>query len=342
MNVFKDGVLVDVNVSYWSGAKVLNPEDLGLDKINVAESYKLGRKFLVPAKVLQRFRTIENRARHLVERNSFSFPIGNARFVPKNKFPKVLAELQKYQKIYEDQTNDLIVNYETYRQEMVPIYQQAAETAWMTQQPIGVQEFSIEDREAERHRFIQEFMARINSYYPDPRTLRARYSLDWDVYEVAMPAMRLSDSVKIARREEANEELHQQMQKKIGTFVDDVVSSLRKETTEVCTRVIRNIKEGKVIRSNTLSSLKEFIDRFRELNFVGDLRIETELLNLRKEFLSVHTSDTLKDNADLREELGRRLTMISEAASDITDINSVTGEYKRQIQWQDDDVAQAA
>jgi hypothetical protein len=38
---------------------------------------------------------------------------------------------------------------------------------------------------------------------------------------------------------------------------------------------------------------------------------------------------------DLQDELKRRLNLLVDSASDMTDISSITGEYKRKIEWQE-------
>jgi hypothetical protein len=336
MNIFKDGVLVDVDVSFWSGAKVLTAEDLGLKAENVADAYKLGRKLLIPKAIIKRFRAIEGRARRVVQENSFQFPIGNARFIPKRKFAKALESLKKYQADYNTLVDDLVANYESYRSQMIPIYQQAAEQAFATQEP-STQVFSIEDREQGKTEFVNKFLARIQEYYPSADSLRQRFSLSWDVYEIAFPKMRKSSGENILAAEEqkmiAEEEYRLQAQQKISGFIDEVVGTLRQETSALCNRIITNIKEGKVIKGRTLNSIRDFIDKFSDLNFVGDQKIEEELATLKKDFLDTHSLEQISEEKDLQDELHQRLESLSKTASDMTDINSVTGEYRRKIDW---------
>ena len=52
MSIYQDGILVSVNVCYWSGAKKLINEDMGLSKDKVVDVFKLGRKMLIPEKPL--------------------------------------------------------------------------------------------------------------------------------------------------------------------------------------------------------------------------------------------------------------------------------------------------
>lgn len=338
--VFHDGLLMQVNVSFWSGAKILRPEDLGLKDKDVADAYKLGRKMLIPDDVIHNFRHIEGQARNLVAKNSFPFPMGNARFVPRKCFKDVNSELATLKASYMALAEDLISKYEEYRQQMRPVYEQAANTAFEQSHP-GVVEFGVENlgaimakREEDRKAFMDAFLARIDSYYPAASTLRERFSLDWSIYEIAVPNMDMTNGNDVIQREEATQEIRKQMNEKIGGFVTDVVKVLRQETVEVCGRIAKSIQEGKVIRSTTIDSLKTFIDRFKNMNFVGDQTIADQLDAVQKEFLTVHPS-TYAEDVDLRAELGKRLEAVVKVADQITeqDIGSVTGQYTRAINW---------
>ena len=339
MNIFKDGILVDVNVCFWSGAKMLTAQDLGLEEKNIAEAYKLGRKMLIPTDIIKKFRALESKARHIVEQNSFKFPMGSARFVPKRKFPRVLKALKGYQEEYNGLTDSLITNYDELRKKMIPVYREAAKEAFERQVSIGVQTFSIETQDDEKTKFVRNFLYRIKKFYPDPETLRARYSLSWDAYEISMPRLKIADADKIAdtqvKEDITNEVYKEQTHKKISAFMDEVVGTLRQKTIEICERVTSNIKNGKVIKGRTVQSLIDFADNFSEFNFVGDAKIENQLVSL-KEFLNEYpTPNAPEEEKDMKEELERRLNIVSELASNTTDVNSVTGEYHRKINWKD-------
>jgi len=334
--LYKDGILMDIDVSGWSGAEGMDPEDMGLQKADISDAYRLGKKFLVPAEVIREFRSVEGRARRVVDDSSFSFPIGGARFVPRRKFTKVVKLLKKYQADYMGLVEKLITNYDSYKTDMDSVYKQAAEVAY-GRQPAR-QEFGPEfDPENDKKEFVDRFMARIHSQYPTVESLRTKFSITWDCYEIAMPKMRKANADLIISEEQksliATEEYQAQIQKKIGSFISDVVTTLRHETLMICSRIVNNIQEGKVIKSKTLNSLQDFIDKFSELNFVGDQKVEAQLESLRKEFLSAHTSEQITEQSDLQDELKRRLNLLADVASDMTDINSVTGEYKRKIEW---------
>lgn len=337
-NIFRDGILIDVDVSFWSGAKVLRPEDLGLKPENVAEAYKLGKKYLVPAETIRKFRRVESKARRLVEDNSFHFPIGNARFITKARFPKVHNQLKEYRDEYNALVDKLIENYDQHRQEMVPIYAQAAEVAFLNASP-ETHEFGPEyDREKEKQEFVKRFLERIKTFYPPAESLRARFSITWDVYEIALPRMRETSGEQLVldetMRVEAEREYREQIHQKMDTFITDVVTVLRQETVDICGRIGENLKTGKVVQGRTLQSLKDFVEKFSSLNFVGDKTVEEQLETLRKEILDVYPISKINDEKELQTELSRRLIQIADTAANMTDVDGISSEYRRKIEWE--------
>lgn len=345
-NIFRDGILIDINVSFWSGARALRPEDLGLKVTDVAEAFKLGRKFLVPSEVIKKFRRLDSKARRIVEENSFRFPIGNAHFIPKASFAKAIEQLKEVQTEYDALADELIENYDQYREEMVPVYREAAERAFINTTP-ETQTFGPDyDRDAEKEKFVERFLNRIGNFYPPASQLRKRFSLSWDLFEMAMPRLVEADANQVIldehNREFAEQEYRKQMHEKMDSFINDAVSVLRNQTVEICNRISANLREGKVVQGRTLQSLKDFVDKFQGLNFVGDVTVESQLESLRKEILDIYPVQKINDEEELQVELGRKLNEIAEVASQTTDIDGITSEYRRRIQWTEEEEEVAA
>lgn len=267
-----------------------------------------------------------------MEVNSFHFPIGNARFVPKKKFVEVHKDLNELKATYMALVDKLIENYEAHKLQMVPIYMEAAETAFLKSQP-EQKEFSIEGLENEKQEFINNFMKRIQDHYPDAITLREKFDLYWDVFQVSMPEMEEADAQNLEAAELAKIEYQKQVQQKMAGFVDDVVTSLRSQATELCSKMAQSLKEGKVIHSKSIQSLKDYIENFKSLNFVGDKVVEEQLDTFKKEFLDIHDAKTINESTDLKEELGRKIHEIVEIAGSVSDISEITGQYKRKVDW---------
>jgi hypothetical protein len=320
--LFNDGALLYVRVSGWSGSILLTNEDMGFAKSEVVDAFKLGRKMLVPDEIITEFQRIENQARRAADfPNGLKFPIGTSRFVPKGNIPKVIETLMDCKVRYLALADSLSANLEALRESMIPIYTEAAEKAYLQQKPAGVETFGIEDEESKKAEFIRLYLDKIRSCYPSAEAVKAKFDIEWTIYEIGE-----------STSEFATDEWKNQTRSQIQDFVDDVVGQLRGETVTLCSHVADAIKSGKVVRTATINSLKEFIDKFKGLNFVGDTRIEEELNAFKRDILDPHTADQLSA-PEMQAEMGRRLAIITEAASDVTDISAVTGEYKRKIAW---------
>jgi len=315
-----DGTLFNIHILGWSGSICLTPEDMGFEANEVPKAFKLGQKMLVPDIIISALRYWEGKARRAMDFPlGLKFPIGNSRFVPRANIPKVIEILKDCREHYLELARSLSENLERYREEMLPIYRQAAETAFVQLEPEGVTEFNLEDREAKKNAFVEAFLTRIKSYYPTPEAILTKYDIEWSVFEIGQ-----------STGDYATDELKSQTQAKLDAFVEDVVAQLRGETVNVCTRITKSIKEGKVITNKSLDALRNFVDKFQSLNFVGDTRVDDELKALKAEFLTTATPEQLS-SPEMQVQLKERLASIAEVASDISDISAISGTYKRKI-----------
>ena len=88
--IANEGVLASVSIRYWRAAKKLEAQDLGLNDRQIADRLiVLGHKRLLPREALARFALIESRAHAAVERGSFPFLGGLARYVPNRNLAKL-------------------------------------------------------------------------------------------------------------------------------------------------------------------------------------------------------------------------------------------------------------
>jgi hypothetical protein len=321
---YGEGALISVHVSGWTGSIMLTPEDMGFTENEISKAFKLGVKMLVPEDVITELRRVENKARRAADYPyGLKFPIGSAKFVLKKHIPTVIENLKACREEYLALANKLADNLEEYRLEMIPVYEEAARAAYLQQKPEGVEVFNLDDEKQKEEAFIDAFMAKIKACYPTPDALRAKFDIDWVPFQIGE-----------AQGEFATEEWKQQARTKLGSFIDSVVNQLRGETVTLCSRIAASIKEGKVIRSSTIDNLKSFVDKFRDLNFVGDIRIEEHLTQLKTEILDKHTSEQLSD-PQMQVEMKRRLALIVESATDVSDVSSISGAYRRKINWKD-------
>jgi hypothetical protein len=295
---FKDGVLVALHVNKWSAAKKLDPSDLGLSPDQVPEFMKLGKKMLIPEEEKTKFTQIENNARNSLERDSFAFPVGGARFVPRHMILTVDHRLKAYQREFQEAVDSFLLRYNEIREDMLTRY--------------------------EEHR------DKLEPYYPGPNSISRFFSFSWVVFEIG------EMSLKAGETAEAYEEFKRTLREQFNQFLQDAVIDLRFQVQETCLRVAERVAKGEIVNGNSLKSIHNVIDKFMNLNFVGDVRIEKQLNDLRASLQGVKAEE-LKENETLRKELGTAAAQIAKDAADISDVDEVTGEYKRKLNLEDNE-----
>lgn len=296
--MFQDGNLFDLHFSFWRGRKGLKAEDVGLEEKNIPEIVILGQKMLIPEEEQRKFRAIESKIRSQVEALTFKFPIGvTARFVPF----KVLARVIEIAKAGEIEFSTIVENfladYDRIRAEMLEKY--------------------------------PDLRTALEPHYPDKSTLRSKYAFTWHIYQITTGQMGDAVACPEAVAEEYAK-FQQKLQVEMDRFLEEVVIDLRGQVVATCQSLADKIGKGEIVRENTIQSVRSMVDKFQILNFVGDQKIEDALANLRKHMNGTKSAD-LKGDDQLRQELGRLAQEVAKTASDLSDVTTVAGRYKRKI-----------
>ncbi|MCZ7405401.1 MAG: DUF3150 domain-containing protein [Candidatus Methanoperedens sp.] len=291
---FKDGLLLSLNVGKWGGGKKLTPDDLGLTTDQVPEFMKLGRKLLIPEDERNAFTQIENNARNALERESFAFPLGGARFVPRSKILEVDVKLKTYEEAYMAAVESFMDRYQEIREKMLETY--------------------------------PEHRDKLEPFYPASHQIRRLFHFGWSVFEIGE-----AGGIQEGETVEAYERFKANLQTQFDKFLEDAVVDLRFQVQETCLRTAERIAKGEVVNGNSIKALHSMIDRFTTLNFVGDAKIEDQLNKLR-DTLQTTDSASLKENDTLKNQLGVMAASIAKDAADISDVSEITGTYKRRIE----------
>ena len=304
--LFLDGVLMDVRLSYWRGKAPLEPEDLGLTKSDVPDIVTLGRKLIVPREAMRAFERISARANFITDQFTFPFPTGHARFIPYSVLARVLEELESLRTQFQDRVEDFFKNYEEYRSDMMEKY--------------------------------PEFEKALAEAYMPESELKKRYHMTWLLYTVSLPkgirssAIKASDAkVESAARQKALEgatrEYQREFERQIDEFLGSAVGSLRAAVGEKVLAVSERIQAGETVSVTALKGVREVIERFRTLNFVGDREVEDRLAELEK--LIPESGKRFEDTA-FKAQFAAALEKVASTVVE-SDISTVTGEYKRRI-----------
>lgn len=306
--LFQEGVLIDLHIGFWTARARNEKPDL---KIEADETLPemivgLGTKALIPKEMSATWVEIANRARYVIHRHSFEFPVGNSRFVPAKALPMVEQELTELQQQFEKAAGHLMSKFDTIKEE------------WIARQP-------------------REHRARLARLYPQQSEIRSLFYFTWSVYTVSLPKkikMAVTSRQKVTAQEKAVAEAQHRYQHELHVrcqqFITEAVNTLRAKTMELCDDVRAKIRAGDVVTDRTLNTLARFVDRFATMNFAGDTEVERHLQTLKQEVLTNRTSDDFKDDEALRRQLDSVLSDTIKEAQAITDATA-TRLYRRRI-----------
>jgi len=305
----REGVLVNVSVRYWRATRKLNAEDLGLDPDNVTERLiSLGHKKLLPREALERLALVESRAHTLVESSTFSFLNGLGHFLPNSKLAEVTAKLKDLENEFDQARQAFLDRYGELRQQ--------ASTEWY---------------EAARRLVAdpERLVATIEASFPNLAQMQRAFGFDVHLFQLRAPegldlalVSREEQAQVIAARDKAATEAAAQIHRGAESFVADCVASLRQETAKLCEEMLESMRTGKTgVHQKTLNRLVRFIDEFKQLNFVGDQEMESQLERVRQEFL-LRSAEDYRDDSAAKARLEQGLEALAQTARDLAQQDS--------------------
>ena len=300
--ISREGVLASVSIRYWRAAKKLEAADLGLKDRQIADRLVvLGHKRLLPREAMARFALIESRAHACVERNSFPFLGGIARFVPNRNLAKLNETLDGLKAEFAAEIESFMSRYEDLRESALDEWRDAARSLEV---PVG------------------EFVDRIASTFPSGIKLRQRFHFDSHFYQVSAPEsvqMQATSAADQAAIVQARAAIASSAAEKLAhdteSFVSDCVATLREQTAQIADEMLASMKSGKTdgVHQQTLNRLLGFIDSFKTMNFAGDEALEDILSKARQELLS-RTAEEYRDDASAQVRLTAGLKKLGEEA----------------------------
>jgi hypothetical protein len=302
----REGVLISVSVRYWRATRKLNAEDLGLDPNNVTDRLiSLGHKKLLPKEALERFALVESRAHSLVESSTFPFLNGLGHFLPNAKLESVTRKLRELQSEFDQAQRAFLEHYADLRQQAAAEWCEAAKR--LVPDP---------DR----------LVAAIEASFPNPEKMERAFGFETQLFQVRAPERldlalvnQSQQEQVVAARQKAAEEAAEQIHRGAESFVADCVASLRQQTAELCQGMLESIRTGKTgVHQKTLNRLIRFIDEFKQMNFVNDSEMESQLERVRQEFLQ-RTAEEYRDDATARARLEQGLEALAQTARDLAE-----------------------
>lgn len=302
--LFRDGLLVDLNIGAWTGLVKNTKEDLGIDVGAELPEYVvgLGMKRLCPDALASSWMTHVSRARAILYSYSFTrFPLSGGAFVPAKALPTIIEKLEEQKALFNVAWQTMIADFDNMRDTFI--------------------------RNAPR-----EHRSALEKIYPSKAEVEGRFYFTYSAYTVDLP--KKIAGLKVEAEQEAMNRFRGELDKRINGFLEESVKTLRAKAADICATVIDNVRSGKTVSQTNITTLSEYIDRFRSLNYVGDKDMESRLTKLQRDILDGIDLDDLKakgGDKGLREALAAACDDIRQAAENVSDVSAVTGGYRRRI-----------
>jgi hypothetical protein len=294
-NGFDEMVAIQLAVKSWPGQVKLNPEDLGLDEADVPEIFRLGNKRLYPDEWRAAFNHVANQARHFLHDHSYPFVVDSVRAIPKRNLAWVMERLEGLKADYLAKADEFLDHYWNIQEE------------WREKYP--------------------DIWPRLAFHYPSPDRLRRRFDFFWSVFEIKGAQVSESSAPEVM---EAFDRAKAELQARYEEMVDEAVMYLRKKVLEVVINLSSRLKEGRIVRNDTLDSVRRVEAWFKDLNIFGDVQVEETLGKLRSA-LNGTDSEDLKGNEALQQQLAGLADQVAAVAGKLDDVSEISGNYKRMI-----------
>jgi hypothetical protein len=217
------------------------------------------------------------------------------RAIPKRNLARVMERLEELKADYLAKAEEFVERYEAIKDE------------WRAKHP--------------------DIWHRLAPHYPTSGQLRRKFDFFWTVFEIKGAEVKEGSAPEIvAAYEQARAELEERYQE----MVEEAVVYLRKKVMETVQNLSSRLKEGRIVRNDTLESVRRMEDWFKDMNIFGDLQVEESLTQLRAAINGTDYED-LKDNEALKQQLAGLADQVAAAAGKLDDVSVVSGNYKRFI-----------
>ena len=294
-NGFEEMVAIQLNVKFWPGQAKLKPADLGLDPKEVPDIFYLGNKKLYPQEIRQEFGHLSSKARSYLNDHSYPFVMEYVRAIPKRNLARVVERLEELKAEFQAKAQEFLAEYDAIRE------------GWR-----------------EKYQEIWEHLA---PHYPPRDYLKRRFDFFWTVFEIKGAEVKEGSAPEII---EAYQRAREELQERYEEMVEEAVVYLRKKVLEVVSNLSSRLKEGRIVRNDTLESVRRVEGWFKDLNIFGDADVEKALTQLRG---AINGTDyeALKDNEALKQEVAGLADQVAAAAGKLDDVSAISGNYKRMI-----------
>ncbi len=266
-DLFLNGSVVHLHTSRWMARTKLKPADLGIeDSDAVATALSLGAHRLAPTDAFKQIDEARAKARRHVDHYSLNFGfVFGARYVPSTNMEELSGKLQETAEQFSQAVEDFIENYETMKNEMLPVIREALSDAAKTE----------DAADAAYERVLQE--------YPPKEMIRSKFGIRWDVYAIQGPKQQ---GVGASMQSEGET---------VKGAVREMMEQLRGEVAEKLTKILAIINKGGKLNSLSLKAANATIDHIERVNIMGDVELTDQCNKLRRVLVGMENGGRVSD-----------------------------------------------
>lgn len=349
-SIFSKAVLIDIEVCKWTGEKQLKPEDLGINGKTLPKAFKLGRKSLVDPTILKKIVHEENRARRLLLRLSYPFPMGNFSYVPKQAVEEFVTEFEDIKQKFMATVRDLIDNFDKYKLEMRGDFLKAAKTAY--ERLVKADHAAIHEKDEKGNpteiiisesQFVNRFLDRIEQAYPTVEAIEKKYDMSYFAFQMELPDLCEATIDDIAEEEEKaqliregfqsrkTKELCKQMMTDIREYAGNIVKENRDRATSVLINIRDNLSGGKKFSEASHRMVVNAIDRFVKLNIADDKTLEENLVAFKKNYLDNFDAKTIRKSPEIKQAMLEEISSLLNIAENKEAVDALALAYRKNI-----------
>jgi len=243
--IFMKGGIFKLSIGYWYARRKLRRQDLGLKKEDVPdEIVQLGQKRLVKKSAFDAIKTIEGKARSIVEGNSHESWVSGLRFMTLESLKKVKEDLAELQKKFFEARDKFVQQYPSLKDQMMKEFPDWAE--------------------------------KLAPLYPTPEKVRDSFYFIMDFFEITLAR---KEAEVLAEAEVA---IQQELAQKLNTFITSTVKDTRQLFLEELGAIKKKLDEGDKVHGKTVKKIQEMIEQAKSMDFVNDAEFMAMLDTFKK------------------------------------------------------------
>lgn len=245
--LFDDGEIIKLSVGYWTAKKKLQAKDLGLKKEDLPdEVIALGQKRLVKKSSFETIKSIETKARSLLDMYSHESWIPGLRFISAKASEIAAEELVKLQKDFMAAAAEFTKQYPNLKSDMLKEYPQYA--------------------------------AALEPHYPSEEKIKKSFYFSFDQFKITV----IRKEAQVLK--EAKVAMKQGLMNKLDDFLKTSVVDARQKFIDELTAIKAKLDGGEKIHTKTINKIHEMISIAKTKDFVNDAEFFTMLDKFKAEF----------------------------------------------------------